>query len=295
MKVSVVVPVYNTARFLAACIEGLLDQDLDPADYEILMVDNNSTDESVSIIERYPRVRLLHEPKQGSYAARNRGLREATGEVIAFTDSDCVPERSWLRECLAGLGRPEVEIVVGHTYFDPGSWWMEQLGRFEEAKGMYALSHHDPRAYYGHTNNMAARRETVEVAGGFLEWERGSDVILVHRTLQRTSCGAVTFRPSMRVRHLEVSTIAGYYQKLFTYGRSQRRYRKIVPARPLTTAERLRVFRTAAANLPPTRKLALLAVLGAGLVPWWAGVASAIRTRHPGPPRPTSCCEAPEA
>ncbi len=299
LKVSVIVPVYNTARYLAACIEGLLDQDFDPSAYEILAVDNNSTDESASIIERYPRVRLLHEPKQGSYAARNRGVREAKGEIIAFTDSDCVPERDWLREGLAGLDASGVEIVVGHTYFDPRSWWMHQLGRFERAKGRYALSSDDPGVYYGHTNNLITRRDTLEIAGGFAEWMRGSDVILVQQTVRRATCDSVVYRPSMRVRHLEVADLLAYYRKLFTYGRSQRRYRKVVPARPLNALERLRVFRDISGELSWRGEIALFAVLCAGLVPWSAGVLAAMATSSSGQPasraHPTSCCGAPEA
>ena len=84
MEFSVIVPVFNAAKYLERCIRALLSQTLPTDRYEILMVDNNSTDQSAAIIRSFDPVKLLNEPEQGSYAARNRGIREAHGARAAY-------------------------------------------------------------------------------------------------------------------------------------------------------------------------------------------------------------------
>jgi glycosyltransferase involved in cell wall biosynthesis len=91
VRFTAVVPVHNTAEHLERCIAALQAQDYPRDQFEILMVDNNSTDGSPGILARAGGVRALSERKQGSYAARNRALRDASGDVLAFTDSDCAP------------------------------------------------------------------------------------------------------------------------------------------------------------------------------------------------------------
>lgn len=284
--ISVIVPVFNAAAYLERCIDALLSQDLDRSEYEIIMVDNNSSDESVSIIEGHPDVKLLREPKQGSYAARNRGLDEARGEAIAFTDSDCEPDPGWLRECLTGLQDPETHLVAGHAFFDSRSWVMARLGDFECAREAFVLSSDDPRLYYGHTNNLAVKRAAIDAIGGFVEWMRGGDTIFVQSAIAHFSPRAVRFRPAMRVRHLEVNSVRRYYQKLFLYGRSERIYRQVVPTRVLTFRERLGVIRTVP-GMTALQRVALLAVLGLGLIPWWVGSATAIGQTAPSKSLPT--------
>ena len=86
MDISIVVPVHNEERLIEGCLRALLALDYPRDRYEIIVVDNNSTDRSREIVERFPEVKLLSEKQQGDFAARNRGLSEAKGEIIAFTD-----------------------------------------------------------------------------------------------------------------------------------------------------------------------------------------------------------------
>jgi glycosyltransferase involved in cell wall biosynthesis len=112
--VSVIVPVFDDAERLARCLEALAQQTY-PADrYEVIVVDNGSTDGSPDLAARFPRARLEREPEPGSYAARNRGIAVARGEVLAFTDSDCVPTPDWLAVAVAELSRvPSCGLVGG--------------------------------------------------------------------------------------------------------------------------------------------------------------------------------------
>ena len=118
MKVSVVVPFYNAERTLAECLEALADQDY--AEYEVILVDNNSTDLSPAIarefLETHPdfEAQLVREQRQGVSIARNSGARLATGEIIANTDSDCLPTRSWLSELVEAFADEEIAAVAGN-------------------------------------------------------------------------------------------------------------------------------------------------------------------------------------
>src|SRR3990170_3006911 len=102
-KISVIVPVYNDAQRIGKCIESLLQQTYPHEKYEVIIIDNGSTDETREVIKKYP-VKLLIEDKiQSSYAARNKGIKNAKGEVIAFTDSDCIPGNDWIERGVANL------------------------------------------------------------------------------------------------------------------------------------------------------------------------------------------------
>ena len=94
--ISVIVPAYNAEKTIKGCLEALLNQDYN-GNYEIIMVDDGSTDSTADIILSYKTVRLIKQPNAGPAAARNKGASEAKGEIILFTDSDCVPERDWIR------------------------------------------------------------------------------------------------------------------------------------------------------------------------------------------------------
>lgn len=100
MKLSVVVPVYNVEPYLSACLDSLLDQGLSASEYEIVCVDDGSTDRSGEIAEeyakRYPQIAVLHQENGGLSAARNTGIRAAAGEYVYFIDSDDLLEKGVL-------------------------------------------------------------------------------------------------------------------------------------------------------------------------------------------------------
>jgi glycosyltransferase involved in cell wall biosynthesis len=111
--VSVVVPYYGSDfSALIRCIGSLLDQDYSQDHITIFVIDNNeiaSLPASMSV----GRCKLFHEPLPGSYAARNRGIRESFDDVIAFTDSDCIPRRSWISAGVRALKEASRPAVVG--------------------------------------------------------------------------------------------------------------------------------------------------------------------------------------
>ncbi len=112
--VSVIVPVFNDPERIALCVEALLTQTYPHERYEIVVIDNGSTDATCSVIQRYGVTLLVEDQKQSSYAARNKGLHHARGEILAFTDSDCIPASDWLAAGVARLvAMPHTGLVGG--------------------------------------------------------------------------------------------------------------------------------------------------------------------------------------
>ncbi|NJL35339.1 MAG: glycosyltransferase [Leptolyngbyaceae cyanobacterium SM1_4_3] len=98
--VSVIIPVYNDAGRLKICLEALANQTYPQSQYEIIVIDNGSdaVEQVEAVVAQYPNAIATQELKPGSYAARNHGLTLTKGEVIAFTDADCVPAVDWLEK-----------------------------------------------------------------------------------------------------------------------------------------------------------------------------------------------------
>lgn len=118
MRVSVVIPVYNGGEALAECLRALAAQTLPAEDYQVIVVDDGSTDGSAEAAKRFG-ARLLRQTNQGAASARNRGLRESRAEWVAFTDADCVPSREWLGRLLAAVmadGRRDGALGAGGAH-----------------------------------------------------------------------------------------------------------------------------------------------------------------------------------
>lgn len=112
--VSVIVPVYNDAQRIGQCIKALLGQTYPHTHFDVLIVDNGSTDDTPAVIKQYPVKMLIEDAIQSSYAARNKGIRNAKGTVIAFTDADCIPAPDWIEKGVENLMRvPNCGLVAG--------------------------------------------------------------------------------------------------------------------------------------------------------------------------------------
>lgn len=115
-QLSVLIPVWNGAREIHLLLDALAAQTLDSEHFEVVVVDNGSTDCTAEIVGRYAFVRLLSEHRPGSYSARNTGLKVLRGTYVTFTDADCVPEPTWLQNALAAVkAHPEAGVVAGRV------------------------------------------------------------------------------------------------------------------------------------------------------------------------------------
>jgi GT2 family glycosyltransferase len=110
--VSVIVPVLNGEATIARCLESLCSGSFPEDQHEIVVVDNGSTDRTAELARDYP-IRLISEPGRGLSRARNRGIQESRGEILAFTDADCYVSTRWLSELVAGFDQDDAAAVTG--------------------------------------------------------------------------------------------------------------------------------------------------------------------------------------
>jgi glycosyltransferase involved in cell wall biosynthesis len=272
ITISVVVPVYNTGAYLERVIDTLEAQRGDDETVELIFVDNNSRDNSLDILGRHANIRVLREQRQGSYAARNRGIREASGDIIAFTDSDCYPAPGWLEAIRRHFERhPVGQVVMGPRIAPADKRWLQLVSDYENKKSEWVFTSDEPGVYFGYTNNMAVRRSAVLEHGPFLERSRGADSIFVRRLVETLGCQAVAFCPEMSVLHAELDSIPVYYSKIMTYARSRKSYSHVEVIRPLGLNERLRVFREAIRDKSMVASAGLFSILAIGSLAWWLG------------------------
>ena len=243
--VSVVVPVLHDVRGIRTCLEALLGQTYPSDRYEIIVADNGSMDGTRTVVEQLraragSRLRLVVEDRiRTSYAARNRAIGVARGEVLAFTDADCVPSRTWIERGVCALHAEGATCVGGRiavTY--RGSrpnvyeYW-DSASRFNQEA--YVSRH------YGATANLFVHVQVIERHGPFrAELQSGGDREFGVRLWKAGE--RIVYAPDAVVDHPARATFDAVYRKSLRIARAHR------PLHRLGVAPRsectLKVFRT---------------------------------------------------
>lgn len=205
-SVSVVIPVRNRPRAIDACLAAIAQLDYPRDHLEIVVVDDASTDETPSIVEHWAArlpLRLIRMPSPaGPSACRNRGAAEAAGEVLAFTDSDCLPEPTWLRDLVPELRIPGVAAAGGAILPAAEESWLQRYEAVRsplyQGRTRAVVRPRSPVPYLA-TANLIIRRCCFLAAGGFAEIHPGEDVDLIWRLC---AAGArVHYHPGGVIRH----------------------------------------------------------------------------------------------
>jgi glycosyltransferase involved in cell wall biosynthesis len=180
-RFSIIVPAYNEAAYLGRALNSLQHQDYD-GNYEIIVVDNNSTDETVAVAARHG-VRVVSEPRQGVCAARQRGADHAQGEIIISTDADTTQPRDWLRTIDSHFTASEqVVAVAGPCRYENPSWWAKAYPTL--LFGLVAVIHAlTGFVFYVSATNIAMRRRAFP--GYDLKLTQGGDELDLLRRLRR--------------------------------------------------------------------------------------------------------------
>jgi len=216
-RVSVVVPVRNGAHTLPLCLPALLAQDYPPERFEILCVDNGSTDDSVALMRRFsPRVQILRADTRGASAARNEGIRAASHPWVAFTDCDCVPDPGWLSALMRFVRGPRCAGLMGGRIvaYKPTTG----VERFSERLFDQQRAICEFKPPYAVSANMIASRDTLAALGVFDEsFLRGQDVELSYRAF---FAGRATFGyiDDAVVAHIHPHTLTALWRKALQHG-----------------------------------------------------------------------------
>jgi glycosyltransferase involved in cell wall biosynthesis len=203
MKFSIVIPAFNEAACVHCSIDALKAQDIDRNNFEIIVVDNNSTDETFEAASRAGADKVVKELTKGTNPARQRGFEESSGEIVAFLDADSEPPPTWLRKIEADLKKPGVAAVSGpFDYQFPGLkgvldgiYTRQVLPRIP--KIMRFLFRRKAGVLIG--GNFAAWRSTIEKIGGLPPLSFWGDDVAIAMLISRR-VGQVVFDPEVKVK-----------------------------------------------------------------------------------------------
>ncbi len=243
--VSVIIATHNRPQSLALCLDSLAA--LDYPHYEVIVVDNAPKDAATFELlqHHYPEVHYVRENTPGLATAHNRGLTEAQGSLLAFTDDDVRVDKNWLSALVAGFDAAEVGVEVGAEVGcvtgmitpaeleTPAQVWLEQYGGFSKGfeRRVFDLNRHRPRSplypytagVFGSGANMAFRREALLELGGFdpalgagSRGVGGDDLAAFFDTVNLGY--ALVYQPEAIVHHHHRRDYAGLQRQAYGYG-----------------------------------------------------------------------------
>ncbi|MCP4537255.1 MAG: glycosyltransferase [Chloroflexi bacterium] len=224
VSVTVLIPAYNSADTIRATLFSLLAQEFDEP-FEIIVVDSSSDETPRIIAEEFPTVHLIHLDQQTDPGtARNLGIVQAAGEIIACIDSDCIAPPDWLEQMVAAQ-RAGHEVVGGTIENgNPESLisWAGYLAEFREwlPAGHARLVNHVP------TCNISYHRSIFVRFGGFPTKFYPQEDLLFHWRLSQHGV-PIRFNPDIHVRHVHRSTWRDYNQHSRRIGRITARVLKL--------------------------------------------------------------------
>lgn len=208
--ISIIIPAHNAARTIMACFTALQQQTAVPESLEILIIDDGSTDETRQLAEAAGAT-VIHQPRSGPAAARNCGIRAAQGDIVCFTDADCVPAPNWVAEITTPLRQnPEISACKGAYCTQQ----REILARFVqlEYEDKYDRLRAFPFITFMDFYSAACRRQVLLENQGFDErFPNSEDRELSYRLAARGY--QMVFQPTALVCHVHANNLAGYFRK----------------------------------------------------------------------------------
>jgi len=290
MRFSIIIPTHNRKETLRRSLSAAIVQDY--LNYEVIVVDDGSSDGTGEMVRReFPHVRCIRqEPNRGPAAARNRGIEAATGEIIAFTDDDCLVPPNFLSRLADGYCRYPEAVGVGGYLEAPDALLQTNPFACYEAYVTHQVYQAGPEEYLGGfecpaggTNSMSYRKAVLLEVGGFDEtfpYAAGEDADLKWRVVQR---GYRLLYVPVKVTHLQPYQFRSFWRQYRRHGYGavhfERKYRGRLPSATrlaLRFAARWARWLPGLLRLGPT--LATVKLL-AELADWWGQVEEVRRLR----------------
>ena len=219
--VSIIVPALNAEDTIDDCITSLIGQDFHKDKYEIIIIDNGSTDNTLKLLRKYKgKIKLLCEPNIGSYYARNRGIRKASGEIILFTDSDCIAKKDWINQIIKNFNGKKIIVVSGAIKAAKKNTLLREY---------CDLFCHTQKEYHkimkAATSNMAVRKKSIVEIGLFNDKiKSGGDFELCGRMIKKPE--QIYFEKNAIIYHQYPKSILKFIKKSFYYGKWKRIIKK---------------------------------------------------------------------
>jgi len=223
--VSVVVGIRNEEKFIEECIEALLNLDYPRNSYEIIVVDGMSADKTRDIVQKYP-VKLLLNERKNVAAARNLGVKNARGDLVAFTDGDCKVHPQWLKTLIREMqDAPDDVMCFGgpNLIFDTDPVFGRVVGYAQESflgsGGSAQSKNSTKKRYVGSLPNCNAmyKKTAIQEVGGFDErFVVGQDGDLNYRIGKKGN--RFLYIPEAQVLHHRRGTLKSFSVRMFKYG-----------------------------------------------------------------------------
>lgn len=223
--VSVVVGIRNEERYIEECVESLLSLDYPKDSYEIIIVDGMSTDKTRDFVQKYP-VRLILNKKKNVAAARNLGVENSRGNLVAFTDGDCKVDSQWLKILVHEMqSAPDNVACVGgpNLVFDTDPMFGRVVGYAQETflgSGGSAQSQNSTKKHYVYSLpncNAMYKKSAIQEIGFFDEkFSLGQDGDLNYRICKTGS--KFLYIPEAQVLHHRRGTFKSFSVRMFKYG-----------------------------------------------------------------------------
>jgi glycosyltransferase involved in cell wall biosynthesis len=216
--VSVVICAYNAERTMLPCLESL--RKLDYPNFEVIIVDDGSRDRTAEISMGFPEFRLIRQANKGLSVARNVGLHAARGDLIAYTDSDCVVDPHWLTLMVRTLTEKNFDGCGGPNYAPHEDGWIEACCAASPGAPCHVLTADDVAEHLAGCNMIFTKAALVKVGGFDPQFtSAGDDVDVCWRILD--SGMRLGFCPAAFVWHFRRNTIKAYYGQQRGYGRAE--------------------------------------------------------------------------
>ncbi len=205
--ISVVIPVWNGPDLIARCLTALGAQTYPSDRFEVLVVDNGSTDQTGEVARAFPFATVLSEPVPGSYRARNLGWTSARGEYVAFTDADCIPDPDWLAAAVrAARQQPEAAVLAGRIVVFRADRAHNGACEKYEAAFDFDQAKHAREGLCVTANWMSGRKTLLDFGGFRQDLKSGGDWDLSRR-IQRAG-RPIVYVPEMVVSHPSRGSLA---------------------------------------------------------------------------------------
>ena len=224
LKISVIIPTLNSAEKIDTCLQAVFSQSIEP--HEVIIVDAHSKDSTIEKANKFP-VKIFLQDYGACGAARQIGLENATGEYVAFTDSDCIPSTDWLKNLVSGFNEHIVGVGggiknIGDTFWTRsinlaqntflGGGGSIQTRFITEKRFVKSIS----------ASNMMFRRKDLVDIGGFNIHLSGADEAELNQRLTKQKKGKLLYVPDATILHDHGRNLKQFAKNMYNYGRWRR-------------------------------------------------------------------------
>ena len=226
--VSVVICAYDAERTMRDCLESL--RRLDYPNFEVVIVDDGSRDRTADISMDFPEFRLIRQPNKGLSVARNVGMQAARGEIIAYTDSDCVVDPHWLTLMVRSMIEGNFDGCGGPNYAPHEDGRIEASCAASPGAPCHVLIADDRAEHLAGCNMLFSKAALAKIGGFDPQFtSAGDDVDICWRMLDAGF--KLGFSPAAFVWHFRRNTVKAYYGQQRGYGRAEAMLHRRYPER----------------------------------------------------------------